>query len=663
MASSAESQTAPFGTWDSPITAATLTSKGISFAGIAATADGIIYVNEGRPAEEGRNCIVEWRNNQPRDVLPAAYSARTAVHGYGGAAFNTTSDGKVIFADWKTHGVYILDPATCDVKAAVEPDEKLWFAAFTSHPKRPELVFAIREDHHGKEVVNELVVIDTENKKVEVAATGADFYSHPTFSPTGDRVSWIQWNHPEMPWTGTELYSAPWKDENVGTPVKLAGNGEEESILQPRWGPDGTLFFVSDRTGYWQFYRWSPDGSDEPRAIVIEGLEKGEFAHPEWLLGSCTYVLPNANTIVAAWTQNATERLVIIDLEKNTYTFPAHIASLTGIQHSAVALTSPTSIAVIASTPTAPSTVYHISLTSSDASVPTVLRSSSSVTISDTYFSRAQHISFPRTISTHPDTLSHAFFLPPTNPKYSSAPGELPPLIITIHGGPTIHTDPGLSMMWQYYTTRGYAVALLNYAGSSGYGRAYRKLLNGSWGVLDVHDAADCARYLISEGKVHPSRIGITGVSSGGYATLQGICMFPTLFTAAVSVSGISDVEALVAETHKFESHYAFRLLFDDKVPETEEEKRKVYRERSPRFHADIIKAKLLLLQGTADEIVPLNQAQAMADDVQRSGGVAKLVIFEGEGHGYPRKAENGLQAKKVEESWWKENLAEVKGE
>lgn len=243
-------------------------------------------MNEGRPAEEGRNCIVEWRNNQPRDVLPAAYSARTAVHGYGGAAFNTMSDGKVIFADWKTHGVYILDPATCDVTAAVDPDEKLWFAAFNSHPNRPELVFAIREDHHGKEVVNELVVIDTENKKVEVAATGADFYSHPTFSPTGDRVSWIQWNHPEMPWTGTELYSAPWKDEKVGTPVKLAGNGDEESILQPRWGPDGTLFFVSDRTGYWQFYRWSPDGSDAPGAIVIEGLEKGEFAHPEWLLGS-----------------------------------------------------------------------------------------------------------------------------------------------------------------------------------------------------------------------------------------------------------------------------------------------------------------------------------------------------------------------------------------
>ncbi|PYI04087.1 alpha/beta-hydrolase [Aspergillus sclerotiicarbonarius CBS 121057] len=649
---------APFGTWESPITPETITSQGITFPAITATPDGTIYVTEGRPAEQGRCCIVEWRNGEPRDVLPTEYSARTAVHGYGGGAFATISNGNLVFHDWKTHAVYILDPATCSVTTAVEPDPKIYYADFNAHPHKPECILAIREDQRSGEAINELVLINSVEKTVKVVVSGVDFYSHARFNPAGDRVSWIQWNHPDMPWTGTELFVAPWVDGALEKPVKLAGQAGEESVIQPRWGPDGTLFFVSDRSGYWQFYRWSPDtDGDEPRPIVIEGLEKGEFGHPEWLLASCTYVLPNPDTIVATWTHEAAERLVIIDLKTNTYTFPSHVAALTSIRDGSMALTSTTSIAVLASTPTSPSAVYHISLTTD--SPPTILRSSTILTIPESFYSHARHISFPRTTPTHPDTFSHAFFLPPTNPNYTGPTDQLPPLIIYIHGGPTTHSDPGLTMMWQYYTTRGYAVAFVNYAGSSGYGRAYRTLLDGFWGLLDVSDAADCARYLISTGQVHPSRVGITGVSSGGYAALQAICDFPDLWAGAISISGISDVEALVADTHKFESHYAFRLLFDDKVPTTEEEKRTVYRARSPRFKADKIKATTLLLQGTEDEIVPLNQAQAMADDVERSGGVAKLVIFEGEGHGFPRKAENGLRAMKEEEDWWRASLGE----
>ncbi|PWY85999.1 alpha/beta-hydrolase [Aspergillus heteromorphus CBS 117.55] len=659
--SEATPRTAPYGTWESPITAEHLTSAGINFTEVAATPDGVTYVIEARPAESGRCCIVEWREGQARDVLPAEYSARTAVQGYGGAAFVTAPDGNLIFSDAKTRGVYILNPATGSTVAVTEPDGKIYFADFDVHPTKTEWILAIREDHRLKEVVNELVAINSTTKEVQVVASGADFYTHPRFNSTGDRVCWMQWNHPDMPWTGTEVYTASWVDGKFEQPVRLAGQAGQESITQPRWGPDGTLFFLSDRSGYWQFFQWSPDSaSAEPRPIIIKGLEDGEFSFPEWLLGSCTYVIPKPDTIVAAWTRNAADRLVIINLSDSTYEFlpSSPGTSLSGITTGrSMALTSSTSFAVIASTPTAPSAVYHIDL--NDPSSRTTLRSSTTLTIPPEYFSLAEHVSFPRTTSGYTDTLSHAFFLPPTNPEYTAPPGSLPPLIISIHGGPTAHSDSGLSLMWQYYTTRGYAVAFLNYAGSSGYGRKYRELLNGVWGHLDVLDAGDCARYLSSSGRVNASGVGICGGSSGGYATLEAICVTPSLWAGAISISGISDVEALVAGTHKFESHYAFRLLFGDDVPKDEEVRRQLYRARSPRFHADSITAMTLIIQGTDDEIVPLNQAQAMADTIQANGGKSKLLVFEGEGHGHPRKSENALRAVHEEERWWRESLVE----
>ncbi|PYH93560.1 alpha/beta-hydrolase [Aspergillus ellipticus CBS 707.79] len=658
--SDAKPRTAPYGTWESPITADILTSAGITFLEISATRDGVIYVSEGRPAEEGRCCIVEWREGQPRDVLPAGYSARTSVQGYGGAAFTTATEGNLVFADLKTKGVFTLNPATGSIVAATEADQNIYFADFDVHPTKTEWILAIREDHRSNEVINELVAINSATKAVQVIASGADFYTHPRFNPAGDRVSWIQWKHPDMPWTGSEVYVASWTDGKVENPVRLAGQAGEESISQPRWGPDGTLYFLSDRSGYWQFFQWSPDSaSAEPRPIILKGLEEGEFSSPEWLLGSSTYVIPKPDTIVAAWTRTAADRLVVINPSTSTYEFlpSSPDTALTGVVGNCVAATSSTSFAVIASTPTAPSAVYHIDL--NNPSSRTMLKSSTTLTIPTEYYSLAEHVSFPRTTDGYVDTLSHAFFLPPTNPEYTAPSGTLPPLIVTIHGGPTAHSDPGLFLQWQYWTTRGYAVALLNYAGSSGYGRKYRELLNGVWGHLDVLDAGDCARYLSSSGRVNASSVGITGGSSGGYATLEAICVTPSLWAGAISISGISDVEALVAETHKFESHYAFRLLFGDNIPESEEVRRAFYRSRSPRYHAETITAMTLILQGTDDEIVPLNQAQAMADTIQGNGGKAKLVVYDGEGHGFPRKSENALDAIRTEEQWWRESLVE----
>lgn len=373
--------------------------------------------------------------------------------------------------------------------------------------------------------------------------------------------------------------------------------------------------------------------------------------------------------MVAAWTYNATERLVIIDLTTLRYEFlNGPIAALTGIVDSALVVTSSTSIAVIASSADSPQALYHMEF--NRAASLTTLRPSTTISIPNRFFSQGRPISFPRSntrlesgenkdTTTKAHLTAHAFFFPPQNPHYVGPEGCLPPLIVSIHGGPTLHSGPGLSLQWQYYTTRGYAIALLNYAGSSGYGRQYREILNGKWGILDVQDAADCARYLSTSGIVDENAIGITGGSSGGYAALQAICDFPSLWAGAVSISGISDVEALVKETHKFESCYPLRLIFGQDVPKDESARRLIYRERSPRFKAQKSKitAWTLLLQGREDQIVPLNQAEAMTRSILSNGGTAKLIDFDGEGHGFPRGAENALRAVREQNQWWCRSL------
>ncbi|KAJ5713391.1 alpha/beta-hydrolase [Penicillium malachiteum] len=649
-------QTMPFGKWDSPITDDMITSKSIGFTEIHAAKDGIFYVIEARPADAGRCCIVQWINGQARDVLPSGYNAQTAVHGYGGGAMCPLANNKtLVFSDVNTNGVWILDSATCGVTAAIVPNPQVYFADLHAHPSEERWILAICEDHRcpSGEVVNTIVAIDIIQGKTTTLVEGADFYAHPRFDPSGTRICWTQWHHPNMPWTGTELFVASWNhDGTIEKPRLLAGREGHESIAQPRWGPDGTLYFVSDQSGYWQLWRWHPACADsDPTPISLDGLETGEFASPEWWLGSSTYGLLDSKRMVAAWTFNATERLVIIDLTTLRYEFlNASVATLTGITGSALVVTSSNSIAIVASSSDSPYALYHVEF-NKPASL-TTLRPSATISVSSTFFSQGRPISFPRS-----NLNAHAFFFPPQNPHYVGPQNCLPPLVISIHGGPTLHSNPGLSLQWQYHTTRGYAVVLLNGAGSSGYGRKYREILDGKWGVLDIQDAADCARYLSTSGIVDGNAIGITGGSSGGYAALQAICDFPSLWAGAVSISGISDVEALVKDTHKFESHYPLRLIFGEHVPDDESVRRRVYRERSPRFKAHKITASTLLLQGREDQIVPLNQAEAMESSILSNGGTAKLIVFDGEGHGFPRGAENALRAVQERNEWWRRSL------
>lgn len=311
---------------------------------------------------------------------------------------------------------------------------------------------------------------------------------------------------------------------------------------------------------------------------------------------------------------------------------------------------------VIANSYTNPKALYRIDLGRSPPEL-SILQSSLPLDIPETFYSKAEHISFPRTQGSGKiGTIAHAFFLPPQNANYIGTPGTLPPLIIEMHGGPTSNFSPGLSLQLQYYTSRGYAVAMPNYAGSSGYGREYRDSLDGAWGVLDPADAASCVDYLVKTGRVDVSRVGITGGSSGGHAALEAIWMFPSIWSASVSRYGISDLERLVVDTHKFEKHYAFRLLFGKTVPDDEDQRRVVYRERSPRFHADKIKAPVLLLQGSEDKAVPPSQTEMMVRSVKENGGIAEMILFEGEGHGF-RGRDNQRRALEEQDRWWQKYL------
>lgn len=313
---------------------------------------------------------------------------------------------------------------------------------------------------------------------------------------------------------------------------------------------------------------------------------------------------------------------------------------------------SDTKLVVIGSTATAPNALYLIDI--KNPSETKVLKSSADLGIPTSLYSEAKHISFPRVYGDKKDGLGHALYLSPKNPEYRAPEGVLPPLVVHLHGGPTSHVAPGLSLMSQYWTSRGYAFANVNYAGSSGYGRAYRDRLNGQWGIADVADAASCVAHLVSTSLVDPSRVGITGGSAGGYGVLQALCVYPDIWAGGVSLYGISRLKALTEDTHKFESHYLFALIYDDGT--SEEEKEKIYQERSPYYHADNIKAPILLLQGTEDKVVPPSQARDMERTIKDKGGDVEVVIFEGEGHGF-RQGKNVKRAIEEEERWWVKTL------
>ncbi|KAL2809427.1 Alpha/Beta hydrolase protein [Aspergillus granulosus] len=658
-------QVARYGKWISSITADHLSSGSIHLEGVQTNpSTGQIYTLESRPAEDGRHAIVEiLYPTTTHDVLPAGFNAMGAIHEYGGGSFLICPDGSLLFTDYPNNGVFLLNVDSGEVKSIVTPDPLVRFGDFHVYPGSYEWILAVRETHGSHDAEeNTIVAIHSLSGEVTTVAEGADFYQHPHFSPDGKYVCWIQWNHPDMPWTGSILHVATWESGKVlsGTSTVVSGQAGVESICQPRWGPQGSLFFVSDKTGIWQLYRWDGYGQGrEVEHIELKGLERAEFGSREPCLGNCTYALLDEDTLVASAVQNAMANLVKVDLRTNTWEDLS--LPLVDIQKNALAVLSPTSFAVIGSTRTTPQALYRVDITNKPSL--TLLHNTTTLSVDPALISPAQHITFPRahstasTFSSQGITHAHAIFNPPTNPSYDAPLNTLPPLLLWMHGGPTTHVTPALSLTVQYWTSRGYAYVSVNHVGSTGYGRAYRSALDGQWGVEDIADAASCVSYLSSSGLIDGSKVGIIGESAGGYAVLQALTNDPSLWTAGVSLYGISNLSGFASITHKFESRYIIGLVLGPGGEEWSEEKREaVYRERSAVYFAEKVNAPLLLLQGDQDTIVPVGQAVQMKHVLKEQGKGVEMVLFEGEGHGW-HKSETIRRSLQVTEEFWRRTL------
>ena len=604
-------ETLPYGSWPSPITAASLVERAVSLSDLRAGA-GALYWSESRPAEAGRQVIVRWvPGGDPVDVLPPPFSARTTVHEYGGGAF-CVAGGTVFFSNFDDQRLYRLD-------AGGEPQPIAEGGRFADCDVHGDRLACVRERHlEGGEVVNDIV--EVQDGKLTVVAAGHDFYAAPRFAPDG-RLAWLAWDHPRMPWDGTVLEPGP-GSRSEGRSGPVAG-GPDESVTQPRWSPAGALHWISDRTGWWNLYA-------EGEALAPM---EAEFAGPAWVFGDSDYDFLSDGRVVAHWTGH----LGVLGEEPLDLPYTS-FSSVTAFGDK---------VAAIAASPTRAPAVVVIDPTTGEV---TVIRESRPTAVDPAYLSTPRAVAFPTTGG----RTAHALFYPPANPMAAGPPGERPPLIVTSHGGPTSQASTALNLRTQFWTSRGFALVDVDYRGSSGYGRAYRRQLDGQWGVVDVDDCVAAARYLAEEGEVDGRRMAVRGSSASGLTALLALTRRPSgpgrgkhgVFAAGASLYGVVDLAALATDTHKFEARYLDGLV--GPWPEAAE----VYRARSPLTHADELSAPLIIFQGLDDKVVPPAQAEVLVDALRRARLPFAYLTFEGEAHGF-RKAETIQRVMEAELSFY----------
>jgi len=616
-----QAQIAPYGSWKSPITADLIVAGTIGLGQIVLDGENV-YWSEGRPAEGGRSVIVRRTpDSKTTDVTPSPFNVRTRVHEYGGGAF-AIKDGTVYFSNFADQRLYKQTPS--GEPQPLTPVADLRYADAVVDLQR-ERIICVQEDHTkgDREPANSLVSISLNNDEdIQVLASGCDFYASPRLSPDRSQLAWISWNHPNMPWDGTQLWVAPINpDGSLGEAECVAG-GADKSIFQPEWSPDGVLYFVSDRSGWWNLYRWLPPmpegglGGVEPLCPM-----DAEFGLPQWVFGMSTYGFESANRIICSYTKKGSWQLASLDLQtkqleviETPYT---DISSLQVASGRAV---------FIAGSATEPTAIVQMDLATQQIEV---LRRSSQLKIEPGYLSTPQEIPFP----TENGLIAYAFFYPPQNQDYTPPKGEKPPLLVKSHGGPTASVSSTFNLKIQYWTSRGFGFLDVNYGGSTGYGREYRQRLNQQWGIVDVDDCANAAKYLAEQGLVDSERLAIAGGSAGGYTTLCALT-FRDVFKAGASHYGVSDLEALATDTHKFESRYLDGLI--GPYPERKD----LYEARSPIHFTDQLSCPAIFFQGLEDKIVPPNQAEMMVAALKAKGLPVAYVAFEGEQHGF-RRAEN----------------------
>ncbi|MGD0595095.1 MAG: prolyl oligopeptidase family serine peptidase [Acidimicrobiales bacterium] len=609
---------APYGSWNSPLTADRLLEDVVTL-GFPVVVGDVVYWCEGRPAEGGRVVIVRCAEGGiPEDVFGRDYSARTLVHEYGGLCYTVAAD-TVYFSNFGDQLLY-------RVRAGAEPEP------ITAEPPAPASVryaapvvsrdghhlYCVRERHGtpgvASEVVNDVVILATDGEaEPRVVAEGHDFFSFPTVSPDGKRIAWISWDHPNMPWDATELWDAELGPDGLPVNPRLVAGGESESVSQPRYSLDGRLHFVSDRTGWWNLYVDDEDGG-APLAPA-----EAEFSSPDWAFGQSSYCFLPQGDIVALSSSAGLGSINLIGAGGRSQIETPYTA------FSSVARRR-SGVVVVAGSARHATALVAVEVPSGET---TVLKAAGDDWLDESYLTQPEPIEFP----TEGSMTAHALFYPPKNPGFVAPEGELPPLIVSSHGGPTSSASSSLNYGIQYWTSRGIGLVDVDYGGSSGYGREYRERLRDRWGIVDLDDCVNAARYLAAAGRADGDRLLIHGASAGGYTTLCALT-FRDDFAAGASYFGVADAGALARDSHKFESRYCDGLI--GPWPEAAE----IYRQRSPIFHTDQLRTPLILFQGLEDKVVLPVQSEALAAALREKGVAFAYLAYEGEQHGF-RKAEN----------------------
>jgi len=606
---------APFGSWKSPITSDLIVSKNIGLGGVASDGNNIYWL-ESRPTEKGRNVLVMLSSDGiVKDITPQPFNIRTRVHEYGGGAY-LIEDETVYFSNHQDGRVYQQQVGKSP--EAITAESTMRYADFVLDESRNRLI-CIAEDHSlaDSEAVNSIVAIALSTGEITTLVSGNNFYTSPNISPDGKQLAFISWDHPDMPWDSSYLRLGNIAPDGSIANIEIIAGAEAESICEPKWSPDGRLYFSSDRSDWWNLYRRNADGTIE----CLHSMS-AEFAYPHWVFGLSTYTFINAELIFCAYSENGSWHLGTINTVSQQ--FEKIETEYTNI--SSVNTTPDGQALFIAGSPSCPTAVVKFNL---ETKSPEILKTSGTLDIDSGYLSLPKAIAFP----TENNLTAYAWYYPPQNKDYTAPEGELPPIFVKSHGGPTAAASVNFSLRIQYWTSRGFGYLDVNYGGSIGYGRQYRQRLEKNWGVVDIDDCVNAAEYLVAQGLADGERLVISGSSAGGYTTLAALT-FRDTFKAGASYYGISDLEILATDTHKFESRYLDRLV--GKYPEDQE----VYQARSPIHYIEQLSCPVIFFQGLEDKVVPPNQAELMVEAIKQKGIPVGYITFADEGHGF-RQAEN----------------------
>ena len=613
----------PYGSWPSIVTAASVVegSRGLSSLSYDS---GYVYWVESRPEEGGRNTIMRWKSGaEAEEILPAPWYVRTRVQEYGGRSVLVVN-GTVWFSNFEDQRVYRLVPGEAPV--AITPEADLRYAGCVFDQARSRLI-CVREDLRVLgEPKNTLVALPLEgSSEGEVLFDDGDFVSAVSLSNDGSRIAFTSWLHPNMPWDNTSLWSAGFDDEGHLAGLSLHNEGGAESVINPQWSADKQLYAISDRDNWWKIYKVN----EQRFTAVHSGLEDVEIGGPDWAIGQNYYHLLSDEKILVQVMKAGVEHLAIVDIASQS----AKPLALASVSIADVLAVDNRLFVINEATDKAPQLLE----TDMKGNVLSLIRTASDSTLDPSWVPKYQLVSFP----TGGGATAHGIYLPATNPDTIAPKGETPPLIVSVHGGPTGFATPAFQPKHIYWTSRGFAVLDLNYRGSTGFGRQYRRSLYGQWGVADVEDAVAGATWLAEQSLADPKRLLIRGGSAGGYTTLAAHA-FHSAFAAGASYYGISDLEALATDTHKFESRYL------DQVIGPYPERKDLYQSRSPINHLEGFSAPLLLLQGLDDLVVPPNQSEMIFEALKAKGVPTAYLAFEGEAHGF-RKAENQIRSLEAE--------------